>query len=180
MSTFWWPGIEEAVTKHVKVSVECKKAKLHGCRYSCPIMVIHDQGPEFTGDEFPTLLASVVIKDKPIITKNTQAKAICERVHLEILNIVRVRTDLSDQLEVVLDYEAYAICASYYSVLRASPAQLLFGEVMVTRQLHSANWCFLSKQWYVYDNGNVLLDTGTPISDELFRVEPISLISWHE
>ncbi|OWZ08676.1 Pol Polyprotein [Phytophthora megakarya] len=152
----------------------------------------------------------MAIKDKPITAKNPQANAICERVHLEILNIVRVRPDLNNQLEVVLDYAAYAIRASYHSILRASPAQLLFGEDMMTRQLHFANWNFLSKQRFmatmqendrenlkrlqhfyrvgdhvmlriparerkktdpvskgpfvikaVYENGNVMLDTGT-------------------
>ncbi|KAJ8550243.1 hypothetical protein ON010_g10826 [Phytophthora cinnamomi] len=116
------------------------------CRYSRPKLVIHDKGPEFTGDEFQLLLRTMAIKAKPITTKNPQANAICERVHLEILNIIRARPGLSDQLEVVLDYAAYSIRASYHSVLRASPAQLLFGEDLITRQLHIANWSFLSKQ----------------------------------
>ncbi|EGZ28797.1 hypothetical protein PHYSODRAFT_552476 [Phytophthora sojae] len=65
------------------------------------------------------------------------------------MNILRVRPDLMEQLEVALDYAAYAIRASYHSVLRASPAQLLFGEDMITRQLHFANWSFLSKQRFL-------------------------------
>ncbi|KAE8993900.1 hypothetical protein PR001_g19447 [Phytophthora rubi] len=180
------------------------------CRYPRPKFVVHDQGPEFTGDEFQALLLSMAIKDKPITAKNPQANAICERVHLEIMNVLRARPDLNDQLEVVLDYAAYAIRASYHTVLRASPAQLLFGEDMITRELHFANWSFLSKQRFMailqdndrenrkriqhfyrvgdnvmlriparerkktdpvskgpfviktmYDNGNVLLDTGS-------------------
>ncbi|EGZ19144.1 hypothetical protein PHYSODRAFT_382588, partial [Phytophthora sojae] len=92
------------------------------------------------------LLSTMAIKDKPITSKNPQANAICERVHLEIMNILRARPDLHGQLEVALDYAAYAIRTSYHSILRASPAQLLFGEDMITRQLHFANWSFLSKQ----------------------------------
>ncbi|KAE8983069.1 hypothetical protein PR001_g23554 [Phytophthora rubi] len=115
-------------------------------RYPRPKQVIHDRGPEFTGEEFQVLLRSMAIKAKPISTKNPQANAICERVHFEISNIIRARPDLSNQLEVVLDYAAHAIRASYHSVLRASPAQLLFGEDMITRQLHFANWSFFSKQ----------------------------------
>ncbi|KAE9310025.1 hypothetical protein PF008_g20555 [Phytophthora fragariae] len=152
----------------------------------------------------------MAIKDKPITAKNQQANAIYERVHLEIMNVLRARPDLNDQLEVVLDYAAYAIRASYRTVLRASPAQLLFGEDKITRELNFANWSFLSKQRFmailqdndrenrkriqhfyrvgdnvmlriparerkktdpvskgpfiiktVYDNGNVLLDTGS-------------------
>ncbi|EGZ12023.1 hypothetical protein PHYSODRAFT_515688 [Phytophthora sojae] len=116
------------------------------CRYPRPRFVIHDLGPEFTGDEFQLLLSTMAIKDKPITSKNPQANAICERVHLEIMNILRARPDLHDQLEVAFDYAAYAIRASYHSILRASPAQLLFGEDMITRQLHFANWSYLSKQ----------------------------------
>ncbi|EEY63049.1 uncharacterized protein PITG_14690 [Phytophthora infestans T30-4] len=100
----------------------------------------------------------------------------------------------------------------YHSVLRGSQAQLLFGEEMITRQLHFASWNFLFNQRFmaimqendrenmkrlqhfyrvgvlvmlripacgmkkpdpvlngpfviktVFDNGNVLLDTGTTI-----------------
>ncbi|KAJ8576508.1 hypothetical protein ON010_g2704 [Phytophthora cinnamomi] len=112
------------------------------CRYPCRKFVVHDQGPEFTGDAFQLLLASLVIKDKPITAKNPQANAICERVHLEIMNILRVRPDLNDQLEVALDYAAYAIRAIYHSALRASPAQLMFGEDMITRELHLAPHIF--------------------------------------
>ncbi|EGZ15087.1 hypothetical protein PHYSODRAFT_286243 [Phytophthora sojae] len=91
----------------------------------------------------------MAIKDKPITAKNPQANAICERVHLEIMNILRVRPDLHDQLEVALNYSAYAIWASYHSVLRASPAPLMFGEDMITRELHFANWNFHSKQRFM-------------------------------
>ncbi|KAG6579763.1 Pol Polyprotein [Phytophthora cinnamomi] len=65
------------------------------------------------------------------------------------MNILRVRPDLHDQLETALDYAAYAIRASYHSILRASPAQLLFGEDMLTRHLHFANWNYLSKQRFM-------------------------------
>ncbi|KAE9198591.1 hypothetical protein PF004_g19500 [Phytophthora fragariae] len=119
------------------------------CRYPRPKRVVYDLGPEITGDEFQLLLKSMAIKDKPITAKNPQANAICERVHLELMNILRVRPDLHDQLETALDYAAYAIRASYHSILRASPAQLLFGEDMLTRHLHFANWNYLSKQRFM-------------------------------
>ncbi|KAG6603064.1 Pol Polyprotein [Phytophthora cinnamomi] len=98
------------------------------CRYPRPKRVVHDLGPEFTGDEFQLLLKSMAIKDKPITAKI-------------------LRRTLS--LETALDYAAYAIRASYHSILRASPAQLLFGEDMLTRHLHFANWNYLSKQRFM-------------------------------
>jgi hypothetical protein len=91
----------------------------------------------------------MAIKEKPITAKNPQSNAICERVHLEMMNILRVRPDLQDQIETALDYAAYAIRASYHTVLGASPAQMLFGEDMLTRQLHFANWNYLSKQQFM-------------------------------
>ncbi|GMF59654.1 unnamed protein product [Phytophthora fragariaefolia] len=65
------------------------------------------------------------------------------------MNALRAHPDLNDKLEVVLDYAAYAIRASYHTFLRASPAQLLLGEDVSTRELHFANWSFLSKQRFM-------------------------------
>ena len=53
-------------------------------------MVVYDQGGEFTGLEFQELLQSYGIKGKSISSKNPQSNALIERVHLEILNVVRL------------------------------------------------------------------------------------------
>ncbi|GMF14430.1 unnamed protein product [Phytophthora fragariaefolia] len=114
------------------------------CRYPRPIQVIHDQGPEFTGDEFQELLRSYGIKAKPITTKNPQANAICERVHLEILNVIRCHEEAD--WKKVIHYAAFAVRASYHSILNASPGQLVFGQDMISRRLYEANWSYLSKR----------------------------------
>ncbi|GMF59595.1 unnamed protein product [Phytophthora fragariaefolia] len=109
------------------------------------------------------------------------------------MNIRRVRPDLNDQLEVALDYTAYAIRASYHSVLRASPAQLLFGEDMITRRRSSnaphpgaraeetdpvAKGPYVVKN--VYDNGNVLLDTGSSeYRVNIRRISRVDLLQRH-
>lgn len=36
--------------------------------------------------------------------------------------------------------------ASYHSVLNAYPAQVLFGQDMISRQLYKANWSYMSKR----------------------------------
>ncbi|OWY92888.1 Pol Polyprotein [Phytophthora megakarya] len=41
------------------------------CRYPRPRQVIHDTGPEFTGNEFQELLKSYGIEAKPITVKNS-------------------------------------------------------------------------------------------------------------
>eukprot|EP00644_Phytophthora_capsici_P004502 jgi/Phyca11/110991/e_gw1.19.664.1 len=114
------------------------------CRYPRPRRVIHDQGPEFTGEEFQELLRSYGIKAKPTSTKNPQANAICERVHLEIMNVVRCHEG-ADWKKVIY-YAAFAVRASYHSILNASPGQLIFGQDMISRQLYESNWSYMSKR----------------------------------
>ncbi|OWZ04540.1 LOW QUALITY PROTEIN: hypothetical protein PHMEG_00023540 [Phytophthora megakarya] len=77
------------------------------CRYPIPRKVVHDQGPEFTGEEFQELLRSYGITAKPITAKNSQADAICERVHLEIENILRCHEG-TDWRKVIY-YTAFAL-----------------------------------------------------------------------
>ena len=129
----------------VKVGIQAEKLALATaesfdrewlCRYPQPREFVHDQGTEFTGAEFQELLSSYGIKDKPITAKNPQANAICERVHLKLLNIIRCYEDVD--LKKAIYYATFAVRASYYNILNASPGQLLFGQDMISRQLHSA------------------------------------------
>jgi len=124
------------------------------CRYPRPIRVHHDRGPEFMGDEFQEMLKSYGIKSKPITSKNPQANAICERVHLEIMNIVRAYGEEGDINEVI-QYAAFSVRASYHSILAASPGQVLFGQDMITRRLYEANWSYICKRRFeaiLHDN----------------------------
>ena len=98
-------------------------------------------GTEFTGEEFQEMIHIYGIQAKPITSKNPQANAICERVHLEILNVIRCH-DGTDWKKTI-HYAAFAVRASYHSILNASPGQLLFGQDMITRQLYNANWSYL-------------------------------------
>ena len=118
--------------------------KLWICRYPKPLIVVHDQGTEFMGSEFQEMLSSLAIKSKCITRKNPQANAIVERVNLEIGNVLRTRPDVA--LDDKLQYAAYALRSSWHSVLNATPGQLLFGQDMITRQLHFSNWSYLSKR----------------------------------
>ena len=106
------------------------------CRYPRPRQVVHDQGLEFTGEEFQELLRSYGLKSKPITAKNPQKNEICERVYLDLLNVIRCHTG-ADRKKVI-HYAAFAVRASYHSILNASPGQLIFGQDMILRQLHEA------------------------------------------
>ncbi|GMF14415.1 unnamed protein product [Phytophthora fragariaefolia] len=46
----------------------------------------------------------------------------------------------------VIHYAAFAVQASYHSILNASPGQLVFGQHMISRRLYEANWSYLSKR----------------------------------
>lgn len=95
------------------------------CHYLRPRQSNHNQGTEFTGEEFQEMLDIYSIKAKTMITKNPQANAICGRVHLEILNVIRCHE--SAEWKKVIHYAAFSVRASYHSILNASPGQLFFG-----------------------------------------------------
>ncbi|GMF24808.1 unnamed protein product [Phytophthora fragariaefolia] len=144
--------IIDQATRWLEVGIQPDKASLTTaesfdrewlCRYPRPMQVVHDLGPEFTGVEFQMLLYSYGIKAKPITAKNPQANAICERMHLEIMN--GIRSHEGADWTKVIHYAASAIRASYHSILNASPGQLVFGQDMISRQLHIANWSYLCK-----------------------------------
>lgn len=51
-------------------------------RYPRPVNCIHDNGTEFTGEEFQELLVSYGVKSKPTTVKNLQANTVHEQAHL--------------------------------------------------------------------------------------------------
>ena len=50
-------------------------------QYPCPTQCIHDQGPEFIGNEFQQLLSKAGIKSVPTSARNPQGNSIVEVVH---------------------------------------------------------------------------------------------------
>jgi hypothetical protein len=114
-------------------------------RYPRPIEVVYDNGSEFKKD-FQPLIEDFDIKPKCITMENPQANAPVERVHQVIQNMIRTK-DLSNR---VFDYIdpwgeiissiAWAICASYHSILGATPAQLVFGRDMIFNIKTIVDW----------------------------------------
>jgi hypothetical protein len=78
--------------------------------------------------------------------KNPQANAISEWIHQVLgqmlctskLNMVEIIT--SDDVCVVLDNAAWAICSTYHTVLKASPGAAIFGRNMLFDIPFIANW----------------------------------------
>jgi transposase InsO family protein len=78
-------------------------------RYPCPVRIIHDQGTEFTGENFQQLLHVYGIQNAAIGTPNPQANAICEQMHQVVGNILRTLLHINppqdmDNAEALVDY----------------------------------------------------------------------------
>ena len=58
-------------------------------RYPKPLYCVPDNGGEFTGWEFQSLLEQASIESKPTTSRNPQANAICERMHQTVGNVLR-------------------------------------------------------------------------------------------
>jgi transposase InsO family protein len=57
-------------------------------KYPRPVQIIHDQGTEFMGDNFQSLLQRWGIRNAPISVRNPQANAVCKRMHQTVGNIL--------------------------------------------------------------------------------------------
>jgi transposase InsO family protein len=109
-------------------------------RYPCPLCVIYDPGTEFTGIPFQSMLNINGIQPVPTTTKNPQAKAVCERMHSTVGNMLRTVLSTHPQGDVADAYESvdstlvsaqYAICAAIHRTLQISPCALVFKRDML-------------------------------------------------
>ena len=113
-------------------------------RYPRPSYAIFDNGTEFSS-EFKELLASYGIKPKPTTVKNPQANSIVERSHLTIAENLKTmnlpaRPFDEDSIHAILQNVAFGFRATYHSILRSSPGQLVFGRDMIVNATYVANW----------------------------------------
>ncbi|OWZ12372.1 Pol Polyprotein [Phytophthora megakarya] len=115
----------QALTTAETLDREPRSQDFHGFRFAT-----YDNGKEFIREEFQELLRSYAIKKKPISTTNPQANTICE----VILNIIRCYENVDWKKAIY--YAAFAVRASYHTILNASPGQVLFGQDMITRRLY--------------------------------------------
>jgi transposase InsO family protein len=109
-------------------------------RYCKPLTCIHDQGGEFIGARFVTMLHQRGIQSKPTTVKNPQANAICERLHQKVANALRVvlrahPPQTFDQLFLAMDSAistaAYSARAAVHRTLGISPGALVFHRDML-------------------------------------------------
>jgi transposase InsO family protein len=109
-------------------------------RYPRPLRCIHDNGGEFTGEQFQLRLETNGIKDVPTTVKNPQANAICERMHQTVANSLRslIYTNPPNNMEeantMVDDCLALAMRAqrtAIHTALRLSPGAFVFQRDML-------------------------------------------------
>ncbi len=95
-------------------------------------IIIYNNGSEFKL-HFETLCDSYGIKRKPTMIKNAHANAICEHVHQVLGTMMRTsELDMADSvdpadIDTFIDNAAWAICSTYYTVLKASSGAAIFG-----------------------------------------------------
>ena len=109
-------------------------------RYPRPVRCIYDQGAEFIGHDFQSMLDEYNIIHRPTTVKNPQANAICERLHQTVANALRPLIhahppeDINDAamlIDTALSTAAYSARAAIHSTLRISPGALIFHRDMI-------------------------------------------------
>lgn len=121
------------------------------CRYPRPKEIIFDNGSQFKKD-FQPLLKDFRIKPSCTTIKNPQANAILERIHQVVKNMIRTQQlksrifDYNNPWSHILASIAWAIRASYHTVLQATPAQLVYNRDMIFNITHLANWHDITNQ----------------------------------
>ena len=106
-------------------------------RYPAPQRCIHDNGNEFLGYPFQTMLINNHIHDVPTTIKNPQAHSICERIHQTMGNMLRILiherppTNYQDArliCQLALDKVLYSLRNTFHSTLRTTPGALAFNQ----------------------------------------------------
>jgi hypothetical protein len=114
-------------------------------RYPCCQYIIYDNGSE-SKLHFQSLCDTYEIKHKPTSVKYPQANAILECIHAVLGNMLRTsELDMTEMvkasdIDVFLSGAAWAVCSTYYTVLKASPDAVIFGQDMLFDILLIADW----------------------------------------
>ena len=103
--------------------------------------IIYDQGGEFTGRHFQSMLATHAIVGRSASSKNSQANSICERMHQAVGNTLRVFATLEPPAGLAAAHQlvdtaiANAVfatrAATLHSTLQTTPGGLAFGRDMI-------------------------------------------------
>jgi Integrase core domain. len=115
-------------------------------RYPRPVEVVYDNRLRILRRIFQPLIEDFNLKPKCTTVENPQANAPVERVHQVIHNLIRTNDlsncvfDYIDPWGEILSSIAWAIRASYHSMLGTTPAQLVFGRNMIFNIKTIVDW----------------------------------------
>jgi hypothetical protein len=107
--------------------------------------MIYNNGSEFKL-HFQSLCDTYGLKRKPTIAKNLQANAILKRIHAVLGNMLCTsKLDMAkmvkaSNIDVFLSDATWAVCSTYHTVLKASPAAAIFGQDMLFDIPFIADW----------------------------------------
>jgi len=114
-------------------------------RYPRPQYIGFDNGGENKA-LFRDMVRNYGMKSKPTTTHNPTANGIVERVHAVLNDALRTfeledrELDKKEPFREFLSATAFAIRATYHTVLECTPAQLVFGRDMILPVAIHANW----------------------------------------
>ena len=130
------PRIDSKTSEHVTIKFENEWLS----RYPRPMRVVHDNGGEFIGAAFQSMLATNGIKSVPTTVKNPQANAIAERTHLVIADMIRLNVkdldlnnmrDANLMIDTVLASVRLGLRATVHTTLGVSPGAAVFQRDML-------------------------------------------------
>jgi hypothetical protein len=117
--------------------------------YLWPQRCVHDPGIEFTGPEFQMLIQNCHIRDVCTTAKNPQSKAVCERMHQTVGNVLRTLlhgnpqqniANAAQHVDKALLIAMHAMQAGVHSTLGSSPGNLVFNRDMFLNIPLIADW----------------------------------------
>ena len=131
-------------------------------RYPRPLRCIHDKGSEFVGFAFQDMLRHNGIKPIRTTTKNPQANAIIERLHLTMGNMLRTQLKQAPTVATAIEYVdnilasiTYATRVATHRTLQISPGSLVFQRDMLLPIPVIANYAMIrAKRQVVIDEAN--------------------------
>ena len=123
-------------------------------RYPAPSKCVYDNGNEFLGPAFSSMLRKNKIKSVPTTVKNPQSNAILERMYQSISTMIAIslRKNPPNKFEEVSSLvnskcmaAQYAIRATVNTTLKNTPAELAFRRNMLYPFPSKVDWSQLLK-----------------------------------
>ena len=128
-------------------------------KFPRPLRTIHDQGTEFKGPEFISLLKQFGIQNVSITVRNPQANSIIKRMHRTLASMFRslllehkqqdcnlTASDLDNWVTMAIASCTYAINATIHTTTKTSPGAFVFQRDMILPIQSLANWELIRRE----------------------------------